>query len=81
MVGILDSVQSNELKEKVRTIFEKIGWEVCSCDTEACHCLKKDNDSVKVKLCCEDCEHVSMKRELKQLKIHDIGLPRNRSIL
>ena len=49
VVDIPDSVQNNELEEKVLSIFKKIGSEVSPRDIEACHRLKKDNDRVIVK--------------------------------
>ena len=49
VVGIPDSVQNNELEEKVLNIFKKISSEVSPHDIEACHRLKKDSDRVIVK--------------------------------
>ena len=49
VVGIPDSVQNNELEDKVLIIFKKIGSEVSPRDIEGCHHLKKDNDKVIVK--------------------------------
>ena len=46
VVGIPDSVQNNELEDKVLTIFKKIGSEVSPRDIEAFYRLKKDNDSI-----------------------------------
>ena len=64
------------------TIFEKIGSEVSPLDIEACHCLKKDNDRVIVKFSRrKDCEQImSVKKDLKHLKMQEVGLPGNRSI-
>ena len=39
-VGILSSVRNNELRDKVPTIFKKIGCEVILRDIEECHCHK-----------------------------------------
>ena len=71
MVGIPDSVQNNELEDKVLIIFKKIGREVSPSDIEACHRLKKDNDKVIVKSSQrKDCEQImSVKKDLKHLKI------------
>ena len=56
-VGILDSVQNNELEDKVLTIFKKIGSEVSPRDIDAYHRLRKDNDRIIVKLSRRnDCE-------------------------
>ena len=81
-IKITNSVQNNELEEKVLTIFNKIGREVSPRDIEACHRLKKDNDRVIVKFSRrKDCEQImSMKKDLKHLKMHEVGLPGNRSI-
>lgn len=46
VVSILDSVQDNELVDKVLGIFEKIDCKVSSRDIEVCHCLKKANGMV-----------------------------------
>ena len=46
VVGILDSVQNNELEDKVLTIFKKIGSEVSPRDIDAYHRLRKDNDRI-----------------------------------
>ena len=82
VVGIPDSVQNNELEDKVLTIFKKIGSEVSPRDIEACHRLKKDNDRVIVKFSRrKDCEQImSVKKDLKHLKMQEVGLPGNRSI-
>ena len=82
VVGIPDSVQNNELEDKVLTIFKKIGSEVSPRDIEACHRLKKDNDKVIVKFSRrKDCEHImSVKKDLKHVKMQKFGLPGNRSI-
>ena len=82
VVGIPDIVQNNMLEDKVLTIFKKIGSEVSPRDIEACHRLKKDNDRVIVKFSRrKDCEQImSVKKDLKHLKMQEVGLPGNRSI-
>ena len=82
VVGISDSVQNNELEDKVLTIFKKIGSEVSPRDIEACHRLKKDNDRVIVKFSRrKDCEQIMfIKKDLKHLKMQEFGLPGNLSI-
>ena len=82
VVGIPDSVQNNELEDKVLIIFKKIGSEVSPSDIEACHRLKKDNDKVIVKFSRrKDCEHImSGKKDLKHVKMQKFGLPGNLSI-
>ena len=82
MVEIRDSVQNNELEDKVPTIFKKIGREVSPSDIEACHRLKKDNDRVIVKFSRrKGCEQMmSVKKDLKHLKMQEVGLASNRTI-
>ena len=82
MVGIPDSVQNNELEDKVLTIFKKTGSEVSPRDIEACYRLRKDNDRVIVKFSQgKDCKQImSVKKDLRQLKMQEVGLPSNRSI-
>ena len=82
VVGIPDSVQNNELEDKVLTIFKKIGSEVSPRDIEACHRLKKDSGRVTVKFSRrKDCEQImSMKKDLKHLKMQEVGLASNRTI-
>ena len=81
-VGIPDSVQNNELEDKVLNIFKKIASEVSPRGIEACHRLKQDNDRVIVKFSLrKDCEQIiSVKKDLKHLKMQEVGLPGNRSI-
>ena len=83
MVVIPDRVDNNELEDKVLTFFKKIGSEVSPRDIEACHRLKKDNDRVVVKFSRrKDCEQImSMKKDLKHLKMQEVGLLGNHSIL
>ena len=82
MVGIPDSFQNNELEEKVPTIFKKIGCEVSLSDIEACHCFQKDNDRIIFKFSrLTDCEQIIfVRKDLKHVKIQEIGLPGNRSV-
>ena len=80
--GIPESVENNELEGKVLTIFKKIGSEVSPRDIEVFHCLEKDNDRVTVKLSRrKDCEQIiSVKKDLKHLKMQEVRLPGNSSI-
>ena len=82
VMGIPDSVQNNELEEKVLTISKRIGSELSPRDIEACRRLKKDNDTVIVKFSrLKGCEQtMSVKKDLKHLKMQEVGLPGNRSI-
>ena len=82
VVRIPGSVQNNQLEDKVLTIFKKIGSEVSPRDIGGCHHLKKDNDRVIVKFSRrKDCGQImSVKKDLKHLKMQDVGLPGNCSI-
>ena len=82
VVRIPKSVNNNELDDKVLTVFQKIGCELSSRDLEACHQLKKNSDRVIMKFSRRQaCEQImSVKKDLKKVKIHDIGLTGNRSI-
>ena len=82
VVGIPDSIQNNELEGKVLTIFKKIGSEISPRNIEACHRRKKDNDRVIVKFSRrKDYEQImSVKKDLKHLKMQEVGLPGIRSI-
>ena len=76
VVGIPGSVQNKELEDKVLTIFKKIGSNVSPHDIEACHSLKRTKFSQR-----KDCEQImSVKKDLKYLKMQEVGLPGNRSI-
>ena len=81
VVGIPDSVQNNELEDKVLTIFNKIASELSPCDNETCHCLEKDNDRVIVKFSQrKHCEQImSVIKDLKHQKMQEAGLSGNRS--
>ena len=82
VVSIPDSVQNNELEDKVPTIFKKTGSEVSPRDIESCHRLIKDNDRVIVKFSRRrNCKQIiPMKKDLKHLNMQKVGLPGNRSI-
>ena len=82
VVGIPDSIQNNELEGKVLIIFKKIGSEISPRNIEACHRRKKDNDRVIVKFSRrKDYEQImSVKKDLKHLKMQEVGLPGIRSI-
>ena len=59
VVGIPNSVDSNELEDKVLTVFQKIGCELSPRDLEACHRLRKNSDRVIVKFSRrKDCEQI-----------------------
>ena len=82
MVGTPNSVNKNELEDQVLTVFKKIGYELSPRDLEACHRLRKNSDRVIVKFSRrKDCEQImSVKIDLKKVKMQDIGLSGNQSI-
>ena len=59
MVSIPDSVQNNELEDKVLTISKKIDTEVSSSDIEACHRLHKEQETFSPH---KDCDNVREKK-------------------
>ena len=69
------------MESKVLEVFSKVGCEILSRDIEACHRLT-NNDRVIVKvLQRKDCDQVlSVKRDLRKLKLEDIGLRGSNSI-
>ena len=48
MVGIPNSVNNNELEDKVLRVFQRIGCELSPWDLETCHRLRKKSDRVIV---------------------------------
>ena len=82
VAGVPNSVNNNELEDKVLTAFQKIGCELSPWDLEACHQLRKNSYRVIVKFSRrKDCEQImSVKIDLKKVKMQDIGLSGNQSI-
>ena len=82
MVDIPNSVNNSVLEDKAFTVIRKIGCEISSRDLEVCHRLRKNSDRVIVKLSRrKDCEEIrSVKKDLKKVKMQDIGLSDNQSI-
>ena len=59
VVGIVNSVNNNELEDKVLTVFQKTGCELSPRDPEACHRPSKNSDRVIVKFSRrKDCEQI-----------------------
>ena len=81
VAGIPRDVSNENLELKVLEVFSKVGCEILSGDIEACHHLT-NNDRVIVKfLRRKDCDQVlSVKRDLRKVKLKDIGLRGNNSI-
>ena len=74
-------VSNENLESKVLKVFSKVGWEILSRDIEACHRLT-NNDRVTVKfLRRKDCNQVlSVKSDIRKIKLEDIGLRGSNSI-
>ena len=79
VVGIPNSVNNNELEDKVLTVFQKIWCELSPRDLEVCHRLRKNSDRVIVNISRrKDCEQImSVKDDLKKVIMQDIGLSGN----
>ena len=81
IAGIPRDVSNENLESKVLEVFSKVGCEILSRVIEACHRLT-NNDRVIVKfLQRKDCDQVmSVKRDLRKVKLEDIGLRGSNSI-
>ena len=81
VAGIPRDVSNENLESKVLGVFRKAGCKILSRDIEACHRLT-NNDRVIVKfLRRKDCDQVlSVKRDLRKIKLEDIGLRGSNSI-
>ena len=64
------------------TVFQKLGCELSPRDLEACHRLKKNRDGVILNF--SRCKNyklpMSVKKDLRKVKMQDIGLSGNQSI-
>ena len=76
VAGIPRSVDDNSLEEKLIQVFEKVGCSIEYSNIEVCHRITKKNDRVIVKFSNrKDWQRVlSVKKNLKKLKMEDIGL-------
>ena len=76
IVGIPRSVDENSLEEKLIQVFKKVGSNIDSSNTEMCLRLWKKNERVIRKFFRrKDYQRVvSVKKNLQQLKMEDIGL-------
>ena len=70
VAGIPNSVNNNEIEDKVLTVFKEIVCELSHHELAAYHQLKKNSDSVVVKLLRrKDCQQImSLKKDLKKVK-------------
>ena len=77
IVGIPTSVGHDTLEDQVLKIFDSVGCKVQKDNIEACHRMGKTNDRTIIKFSRrKDCQQVlSMKRDLRNVKMEDIGLP------
>ena len=82
VAGIPRDVSNENLESKLLKVFSKVSCEILSHDVEACHCLT-NNDRVIVKfLRRKNCDQVlSVKRDLRKIKLEDIGLRGSNSFL
>ena len=83
IVGIPSEVEADALEEKVVAIFEKLGCNIPTEHTEACHRTTKKNPTVIVKFSRrKDCQQVwDVKRDLQRIKMEDIDLQTKTSYL
>ena len=79
LVGIPSSIEHDQLEDKVVEIFNKVGCNIMKENVEACHRIGKNNDRVIIKFSKrKECLQVlSVKKDLKNLDMVDIGLPEN----
>ena len=79
LVGIPSSIEHDQLEDKVVEIFNKVGCNIMKEYFEACHQIGKNNDRVIIKFSKrKECLQVlSVKKDLKNLDMVDIGLPEN----
>ena len=70
------------LEDKMLTVFLKIVCELSLRDLKACHRLRKNSDKVIVKTSrCKGYEQIlSVEKDLKKVKMQDIGLTSSQSI-
>ena len=79
LVGIPSSIEQDQLEDKVVEIFNKVRCNIVKENVEACHRIGKKNDRVIIKFSkLKECLQVlSVKKDLKNLDMVDIGLPEN----
>ena len=79
--GIPRDVSNENLESKVLEVFSKVVCEILSRDIEACHRLTNNDRAIVKFLRREDCDQVmSAKRDLRKVKLEDIGLRGSNSI-
>ena len=82
VVGIPCQVDDKHLKEKLLSIFQKVGCTIAAKFIDDCHQLGKNNDRVIVKFTRrKDCKQVlQVKKDLKDLTADDLDLPQGTKI-
>ena len=82
LVGIPSSVTHDLLEDTVLNVFSKMGCQIQKENVEACHRIHKNNDITIIKFTRrKDCQQIlSVKRDLKNLEMEDVGLPRGTRI-
>ena len=77
LVGMPASVSHDSLEDKVLNVFDKMGCHIQNENVEACHRISKHNDRAIIKFTRrKDCQQVlSVKRDLRNLSMEDVGLP------
>ena len=75
VASIPRDVSNENLESKVLEVFSKVGCEILSRDSEACHCLTNNDKVIAKFLRKKDCDQVSsVKRDLRKIKLEDIRL-------
>ena len=82
LVGIPTSLSHDSLEDTVLKVFNKIGCQIEKHNVEACHRISSKNDTTIIKLTRrEDCQQILLvKRDLKNLEMEDVELPRGTKI-
>ena len=76
VVGIRDSINNNELEDKVLTVFKKIECELSPQNLEACHSLGKSDFLIHEKMVCDDRDPPRINSKIKNL-IVDKNIAKN----
>ena len=79
ITGIPATIDNTQLEDKVIQVLNKVGSNISSESVEACHRISRSNDRVIIKFSRrKDCQQVlSVKKDLKNLNMADVGLPDN----
>ena len=81
VAGIPRDVSNENLESKVLEAFSKVGCEILSRNIEACHRLTNNVRVIVKFLRRKDCNQVlSVKRDIRKIKLKDIGLRGSNSI-